>query len=41
MGVLGWGEVFFFLSLFLSHEEDLTTEISIILAVALDSNGIY
>lgn len=31
----------FFGSLLLSHEEDLTTEISVILAVALGSNGIY
>lgn len=31
----------FFGSFLLSHEEDLTTESSVILAVALGSNGIY
>lgn len=30
-----------FLSLLLSHKEDLMTETSVILAVALGSNGIY
>lgn len=30
-----------FLSLLLSHEEDLTTEISIILAILIGSNGIH
>lgn len=35
----GWFN--FFYSLLQSHEEDLTTEISVILAVDLGSNGIH